>query len=107
MERQFASTELYALENNALALENAIEILKARLRMAPQCVANDVLARCDPVTHGELIAWIRAECIPGRGRIPRDWSPRRNTGVWLLYRAADLACPSNPPRRLTSRQGCL
>lgn len=99
MERQFASTALYALENNAVAIENAIATLKIRLREAPQGVANDVLARCDPATHGELIDWIRSECAPGGKRVPREWSPRRNPGVWLLYYAANLECPADPPRR--------
>ncbi|MEM7752044.1 MAG: hypothetical protein AAF230_01455 [Pseudomonadota bacterium] len=99
MERQFASTELYALENEALAIENAIETLKTRLRNAPGGVANDVLERCDPARHGDLIDWIQLECVPANGRLPRDWSPKRNTGVWLLYHAANLACPVDPPRK--------
>ncbi len=99
MERQFASTELYALENNDLAIENAIETLKTRLRGAPQGVANDVLKRCKPDTHAELIDWLGSVCAAGERRIPRQWSPKRNTGLWLLYHAADLDCPANPPRR--------
>ncbi len=98
MERQFASTELYALENNALAIETAIEALKARLRDAPQGVANDVLARCRPETHAKLMDWLEPACASRARRIPRDWSPKRNTGVWLLYQAADLDCPDDPPR---------
>ena len=99
MERKFASTELYALENNLLAIENAIETLKSRLRTAPEGVANDVLLRCNPERHSELIDWIQSECPTVPHRLPRDWSPKRNAGVWLLYQAADLDCPSNPPRR--------
>ena len=98
MERQFASTELYALENNSLAIENAIEILKRRLRQAPESVANDVLQRCNPNTHEELIDWIQNECTPASKRVPRRWSPKKNAGVWLLYHAANLECPPNPPR---------
>lgn len=97
MERQFASTELYALENDAVAIENAIETLKGRLTEAPQHVANDVLSRCDPETHAELIDWIRARYEPAAGRLPRAWSPKRNTRVWLLYHAANLECPPSPP----------
>ena len=97
MERKFASTELQALENNASAIERAIEALKARLRDAPQGVANDVLTRCDPTAHAELIDWIHETCKPANGRPPRNWSPKRNTRVWLLYYAANLECPPNPP----------
>jgi hypothetical protein len=99
MDRKFASTELYALENNDLAIENAIETLKTRLRGAPQGVANDVLKRCKPETHADLMTWLEPECAPTSRRVPRNWSPKRNTGVWLLYYAADLDCPVNPPRR--------
>lgn len=99
MDRKFASTELYALENNALAIEKAIETLKTRLRDAPQGVANDVLTRCDPTSHADLIDWIQSECTPAAHRVPRSWSPKRNTGVWILYRAANLACPPDPPRQ--------
>lgn len=102
MERKFASTELQALENNTLAIERAIETLKARLRDAPQGVANDVLTRCDPTTHADLIDWIRETCEPANQRLPRKWSPKRNTGVWLLYHAANLECPPNPPRLRSS-----
>lgn len=102
MKRLFASTELQALENNALAIENAIETLKARLRSAPEGVAEDVLKRCTPETHRDLIEWIRTECPPVRRRLPRQWSPKCNTGIWLLYRAADLECPLDPPRRRIS-----
>lgn len=99
MERQFASTELYALENEALAIENAIETLKVRLLKAPESVANDVLERCDPAKHGDLIDWIEARCAPRNSRLPREWSPKRNTALWLLYQAANLSCPVDPPRR--------
>ena len=99
MERQFASTELMAIENNALAIERAVDILKSRLRDAPSGVSKDVLERCDPATHADLIEWIHSECAPTSKRVPRTWSPRRNTGIWLLYHAANLSCPPNPPRR--------
>lgn len=98
MERQFASTELLALENNELAIERAIGVLKNRLRDAPNEVANDVLARCDPATHNDLIAWIEAQCAPAKGRLPRAWSPKKSTRTWLLYHAANLECPPEPPR---------
>lgn len=99
LERKFASTELYALENDFLAIENAVETLKRRLHGAPQGVANDVLQRCDPERHAELIDWIQASCPPDQRRLPRSWSPKRNTGLWLLYHAAALECPHDPPRR--------
>lgn len=99
MDRKFASTELYALENNALAIETAISVLKSRLRDAPGPVANDVLRRCNSETHSELMDWIRKKCDPQGGRPPKNWSPRCNTGVWLLYHAANLECPPDPPRR--------
>ena len=97
MDRQFASTELLALENNALAIERAIDVLKTRLRDAPSEVANDVLSRCDPSTHTDLIAWIEESCAPSKGRLPRSWSPKRSTRTWLLYHAANLECPPTPP----------
>ncbi len=99
LDRQFASTELYALENDSLAIENAIATLKFRLRSAPQGVANDVLKRCDPEKHGELIDWIQSEFPSEKQRLPRKWSPKRNPGVWLLYYAAALDCPDDPPLR--------
>lgn len=97
MERQFASTELYALEDNALAIENAISILKDRLANAPESVIRDVLRRCDPETHGALIDWLSGLDPSRARRVPRQWSPKRNLRVWMLYRAADLKCPANPP----------
>jgi len=73
MERQFASTELYALEDNALAVENAISVLKARLAHAPQAVVNDVIRRCDPDTHQALI-----DSVSGRGfALPADTAADR------------------------------
>lgn len=98
MERQFASTELYALEDNALAIEYAIERVKSRLRDAPAGVANDVLNRCDPETHADLIDWLGNQQSNKR-RVPRAWSPKRNIRLWLLYHAAALNCPPDPPRR--------
>jgi|GEM_PF-6084466 hypothetical protein len=98
MERQFASTELYALEDNALAVENAISVLKARLAHAPQAVVNDVIRRCDPDTHQALIDWLAPKRADGWRPVPRRWSPRRNLRVWMLYQAADLRCPPTPPQ---------
>ncbi|MCG6884771.1 MAG: hypothetical protein LJE62_13555 [Silicimonas sp.] len=98
MKRQFASTELYALEDNALAIEHAIERVKSRLRDAPQGVAQDVLKRCRPDTHAGLIDWLQSSGAAGKGRLPRAWSPKRNARLWMLYYAADLDCPPDPPR---------
>lgn len=97
LDRKFASTEIVAWENNALAIENAIEILKARLADAPNGVANDILDRCDPETHAGLIDWLGTKVTPKAQRLPKDWSPKRNRKVWLLYKAADLSCPDDPP----------
>ena len=99
MERQFASTELYAIENNTVAIERAIDVLKRRLRDAPEGVANDVLARCKPDTHAGLIDWLKLEYPQSTRRLPRTWSPKRNPSLWMLYYAADLDCPPDPPRR--------
>lgn len=99
LERKFASTEILARENNALAIENAIEVLKMRLADAPNGVANDILDRCDPKTHAGLIDWLGGQVVSNSGRVPKNWSPKRNPSVWLLYKAADLSCPDDPPRR--------
>jgi len=90
--------EILEWENNALAIERAIEVLKTRLHDAPEGVLNDVLKRCDPDTHVALIDWIDARPkSPGRHRVPRTWSPKRNPRVWTLYAAADLERPARPP----------
>lgn len=98
MKRRFASAELYALENNDVAIERAIEQVKLRLLDAPDGVAGDVLKRCKPETHADLINWLKMQKTPSSRRIPRNWSPKRNVGLWLLYQAAELSCPVNPPR---------
>ena len=97
LDRKYASTEILAWENNTLAIENAIEVLKSRLADAPEGVANDILDRCDPKTHASLIDWIDGQVGPKSGRVPRNWSPKRSRSVWLLYKAADLSCPEDPP----------
>ena len=99
MERLFTSVELLDQENNALAIERAIGILKSRLNEAPEAVLNDVLKRCDATTHQDLIGWIsdRIE-TKHRTRLPRDWSPKRNRSLWILYAAADLNRPQSPPK---------
>ncbi len=97
-ERQYASTEILAWENNDLAIENAIETLKVRLAEAPEGVANDVLGRCDPRTHAALIDWLGGKVTSTAQPVPRAWSPKKNPLVWLLYKAADLECPADPPQ---------
>lgn len=97
LQRKYASTEILAWENNALAIENAIEVLKARLADAPEGVANDILDRCDPKTHAGLIDWLGGQIAPASARVPRKWSPKRSRSVWILYKAADLTCPDDPP----------
>jgi hypothetical protein len=101
MERQFTSTEILRTENNALAIERAISALKDRLNEAPGIVLNDVLERCNPETHDGLIDWIstRSNDAPQR-RLPREWSPNKNRRLWLLYAAADLERPVDPPGKV-------
>ena len=78
--------------------EKSVKTLKTRLKDAPECVLNDVLDRCDPETHGELIDWIFTRSdAPAPGRLPRAWSPKKNKKVWILYAAADLNRPEHPP----------
>jgi hypothetical protein len=96
-ERQYPFTEILAWENNDLAIENAIETLKSRLAEAPEGVANDVLGRCDPDTHAGLIDWLGGKVTPTAQPVPKAWSPNKNARVWLLYKAADLECPADPP----------
>lgn len=98
MDRQFTSTEILQKENNALAIERAVLVLKDRLNEAPGNVLNDVLDRCDPETHNGLIDWIstRSSSAPHR-RLPREWSPKKNRSLWILYAAADLERPVEPP----------
>ena len=43
--RQYTSVEILGWENNELAIEDAIGILKSRLDEAPEAVLNDVLQR--------------------------------------------------------------
>ena len=97
--RQYTSVEILGWENNELAIEDAIGILKSRLDEAPEAVLNDVLQRCDATTHQDLIGWIsdRIE-TKHRKRLPRDWSPKRNRSLWILYAAADLNRPQSPPK---------
>lgn len=97
VEWQYAFTDILALENNDLAIENAIETLKTKLVDAPEGVANDVLNRCHPETHAGLIDWLGGKVTPNAQPVPRAWSPQKNTRIWLLYKAADLECPADPP----------
>lgn len=98
MDRQFSSTEILQKENNVLAIEQAIVVLKDRLNEAPGNVLNDVLERCHSETHNGLITWIsaRSNGTPKR-RLPREWSPKKNRSLWILYAAADLERPTHPP----------
>ena len=100
MDRQFTSVEIQSWENNELAIEYAIERVKSRLDAAPDDVLNDVLNRCDPDTHNDLIGWISNRVNQSKKkRPPRNWSPKRNLRLWLLYTAAALDCPADPPSR--------
>ena len=99
MNRQYAATEVLARENDDLAIDYAIRRLKSRLNDAPADVLNDVLQRCDPDRHVDLIGWIANRSkSTGCRRVPRDWSPKKNKKLWILYAAADLDRPDNPPR---------
>ena len=98
MDRLYTSTEILSWENNDVAIENAIEVLKARLDAVPATVLNDVLDRCDPDTHHGLIDWISTQTgALQQRRLPREWSPKRNRSLWILYAAADLDRPDTPP----------
>ena len=98
MDRLYTSTQISAWENNDLAIQNAIEVLKTRLDEVPQNVLHDVLHRCDPDTHDTLIDWISSRRGARRQRrLPREWSPKRNRSLWILYAAADLDRPRDPP----------
>ncbi len=98
MDRLYASTEVVAWENNDLAIDYAVQRLKSRLNDAPDCVLNDVLRRCDPERHDDLIGWLSDRVHPARKRrVPRVWSPKRNRPLWILYAAADLDRPPHPP----------
>lgn len=100
MDRLYTSTEIQSWENNELAIEYAIERVKSRLDSAPDDVLSDVLNRCDPDTHSDLIGWISNRTSQSKKKSPpRDWSPKRNRKLWILYRAADLDCPADPPVR--------
>lgn len=98
MERKFTSVEILQWENNELAIERAVGVLKDRLSEAPVGVLNDVLQRCNPQIHDGLIDWITNHPdAHNRTRLPRAWSPKRNRGLWVLYAAADLDRPDTPP----------
>ncbi|MDA8585875.1 hypothetical protein N9L47_06325 [Rhodobacteraceae bacterium] len=100
MDRLYTSVEILSRENNELAIKHAIERVKSRLNAAPDGVLDDVLDRCNPETHGDLIGWIYSRTRQTKKkRPPRDWSPKRNRKLWLLYTAADLDCPADPPAR--------
>ena len=82
-----------------MAIEHAIGVLKNRLADAPEGVLDDVLKRCDTETHKDLIGWLsRRASTSRRKRIPREWSPKRNQSLWILYAAADLDRPLDPPK---------
>ena len=98
MDRKFSSTELYARENNDLAIARAVERVKSRLVDAPPSVARDVMRRCNPAIHADLITWLEGVACPKSRRVPRAWSPGRRRSLWMLYKAADLDCPPHPPR---------
>ncbi len=99
MERLYSSVEITSWEENDLAIARAVDVLKQRLDGAPAVVLKDILRRCDPQMHHDLVDWVsdRIKDKPGR-RLPRTWSPKRNRSLWILYAAADLDRPENPPR---------
>lgn len=101
--RAYTSVEILARENNALAVNRAVSVLKAHLEsMTDQpAVWRDVHARCKEEQHLSLIQWIedRMPAQTGRERFPKVYSPKHNLSVWMLYQAADLDCPIEPPKR--------
>ena len=101
--RQYTSVEILAWEENALAVNTAIDVLKSHLEAIPDLPAvwRDVQARCKDEVHLGLIDWIDQHMPPGhaQGGLPKAYSPKRNLSTWMLYQAADLECPDEPPIR--------
>ena len=103
--REYTSVEILAWENNALAISRAVALLKGHLQAIPHLsVWRDVHARCKPEVHLDLIQWIEERFPPKQAddRLPKVHSPAHNLAVWMLYQAADLKCPDDPPRRYWS-----
>lgn len=103
LNRPYTSVEILARENNALAVGRAVAALKSHLETVPDqpAVWRDVHARCKEELHLGLIQWIEGRLPPkdGRERFPKTHSPKHNLSVWMLYQAADLNCPDDPPKR--------
>jgi hypothetical protein len=103
LNRPYTSVEILARENNALAIGRAVVALKAHLETIPDepAIWRDVYARCKDELHIELIRWIEDRLPPktARERFPKIYSPKHNLSVWMLYQAADLECPDDPPKR--------
>lgn len=103
MERLYSSVEIMSWLAHDEAVETAMDAVKAALKDAPASVCRDVLARCDVEKHEPLIAWLHMRLNDGaigKRRVPRAYSPKHNARAWMLYYAADLECPPNPPRRM-------
>ena len=103
MDREYSSVEILAWEDNARAIDRAMDVLKHRLKDAPVAVLQDVANRIDPEVHAPLAAWLRSQPgvsgEPKPRRVPKTHSPKHSLSVWMLYHAADLDCPSDPPNR--------
>lgn len=103
LNRPYTSVEILARENSALAVGQGVVTLKAYLEnLSDQpAVWRDVLARCKDEKHLSLMQWIEEYMPPatGRDRFPKAHSPKHNLSVWMLYRAADLKCPHEPPKK--------
>lgn len=99
MKDLYSTVEIEAWEANSLAIENAIARVKSRLADAPEGVLADVRDRCDPDTHADLIDWIGDKVKKAHPllRLPAVWSPKHNRRLWILYTAANLKCPDDPP----------
>ncbi len=103
LNRPYTSVEILARENNALAIARGVAALKSYLEDHGDhpAVWRDVYARRKDERHIDLIQWIEGH-MPReekRARFPKANSPKHTLSVWLLYQAADLECPSDPPKR--------
>lgn len=64
--RQYTSVEKLAWEENALAVNTAVSVLKTHLEAIPdlRAVWRVVLARCNEKLHLGLIGWIAQHMLP-------------------------------------------
>ncbi|MEP4903779.1 MAG: hypothetical protein ABJX82_18415 [Paracoccaceae bacterium] len=103
LNRPYTSVEILARENSALAIGRGVAALKTHLETVSDqpAVWRDVHARCKEEQHISLMQWIEGRLPPknGRERFSKEHSPKHNLAVWMLYQAANLDCPDDPPKR--------